>query len=94
MAIGHISTNTLLAEGDVAVQRLYVGDGQFQPTPSSRRVTFPQIQHPVGVQISTNTLLAEGDEDNAKQRVDDLAFQPTPSSRRVTLALRGIMCHT
>ena len=35
-----ISTNTLLAEGDVRFPAQVVGLRRFQPTPSSRRVTF------------------------------------------------------
>ena len=35
-----ISTNTLLAEGDESLVILDHGGAEFQPTPSSRRVTY------------------------------------------------------
>ena len=59
----------------------------FQPTPSSRRVTFEDVGLNITktVSISTNTLLAEGDSifRFLKEGMGTL-FQPTPSSRRVT----------
>ena len=56
-----ISTNTLLAEGDVKIQTATPGQCQFQPTPSSRRVTVVGVCDQRDSTISTNTLLAEGD---------------------------------
>ena len=81
-----ISTNTLLAEGDhdgCPISNLQL---QFQPTPSSRRVTRWDCLFYFCATISTNTLLAEGDAFSAMLMTSLTVFQPTPSSRRVTKA--------
>ena len=59
--IFEISTNTLLAEGDIGVLQAHISSWEFQPTPSSRRVTTTRVTSKKTTTISTNTLLAEGD---------------------------------
>ena len=56
-----ISTHTLRKEGDLPQQQVTRVSGQFQPTPSARRVTDRGTAGANQSAISTHTLRKEGD---------------------------------
>ena len=78
-----ISTNTLLAEGDV-VHRVPVDTLMISTNTLLAEGDFSVVADLTQRLISTNTLLAEGDHDIQAEFPAEKKFQPTPSSRRVT----------
>ena len=74
----HISTHSLLAEGDLDNHNREDAKMAFQPTPSSRRETVDGEQVALPLEISTHSLLAEGDADLDAPLPHKRHFNPLP----------------